>query len=75
MTTGAGHAITTAAPDPAAEAMQAALLLAVDPAGLGGAILRASPGPALRHRLRRDPLDEAVAGTRVERALAEVLPA
>ncbi len=46
MTSGAGHAITTAAPDPAAEAMQAALLLAVDPAGLGGAILRASPGPA-----------------------------
>jgi magnesium chelatase subunit D len=33
-------------PDPAAEAMQAALLLAVDPAGLGGALLRASPGPA-----------------------------
>ncbi|MGG5819188.1 magnesium chelatase ATPase subunit I [Falsiroseomonas sp. HW251] len=30
--------------------------------------------PALRHRLRRDPLDESVAGTRVERALAEVLP-
>jgi magnesium chelatase subunit I len=29
--------------------------------------------PALRHRLRRDPLDEAVAGTRVERAMAEVL--
>lgn len=46
MTTGAGHAMTTAVPDPAAEAMQAALLLAVDPAGLGGAILRASPGPA-----------------------------
>lgn len=48
MTAGAGpgHAKTAAAPDPAAEAMQAALLLAVDPAGLGGAILRASPGPA-----------------------------
>ena len=48
MTAGAGpgHATTAAAPDPAAEAMQAALLLAVDPAGLGGAILRASPGPA-----------------------------
>ena len=30
--------------------------------------------PALRHRLRRNPLDEAVATTRVERALAEVFP-
>ncbi len=28
--------------------------------------------PALRHRLRRDPLDEAVSTTRVERAVAEV---
>ncbi len=28
--------------------------------------------PALTHRLRRDPLDEAGAGTRVERALAEL---
>lgn len=37
--------------------------------------VRRIAGPALRHRLRRDPLDEAVAGTRVERALAEVLPA
>ncbi|HEV7268709.1 MAG TPA: magnesium chelatase ATPase subunit I [Falsiroseomonas sp.] len=37
--------------------------------------LRRIAAPALRHRLRRDPLDEAVAGTRVERALAEVLPA
>ena len=37
--------------------------------------IRRIAGPALRHRLRRDPLDEAVAGTRVERALAEVLPA
>lgn len=36
--------------------------------------LRRVAAPALRHRLRRDPLDEAVAGTRVERALAEVLP-
>jgi magnesium chelatase subunit I len=36
--------------------------------------LRRIAAPALRHRLRRDPLDEAVAGTRVERALAEVLP-
>jgi len=36
--------------------------------------LRRIAAPALRHRLRRDPLDEAVAGTRVERALAEVFP-
>ena len=34
--------------------------------------LRAVAPPALRHRLRRDPLDEAGSGTRVERALAEV---
>jgi magnesium chelatase subunit I len=37
--------------------------------------LRRIASPALRHRLRRDPLDESVAATRVERALAEVLPA
>lgn len=30
---------------PAQDAAQAALLLAVDPAGLGGAVLRAAPGP------------------------------
>ncbi len=30
---------------------------------------------ALRHRLRRDPLDDAGAGSRVERAIAEVFPA
>jgi magnesium chelatase subunit I len=28
--------------------------------------------PSLRHRLRRDPLDESLAGTRVERVMAEV---
>ena len=28
--------------------------------------------PALRHRLRRNPLDESVATTRVERAVAEL---
>jgi len=28
---------------------------------------------ALRHRLRRNPLDDTGAGVRVERALAEVL--
>ncbi|MGG5811075.1 magnesium chelatase ATPase subunit I [Falsiroseomonas sp. CW058] len=31
--------------------------------------------PALRHRLRRNPLDEAASTTRVERAVAEVLGA
>ncbi|MDX2288944.1 MAG: magnesium chelatase ATPase subunit I [Hyphomicrobiaceae bacterium] len=30
---------------------------------------------ALRHRLRRNPLDEAGTGVRIERALADVLPA
>lgn len=35
-----------APPDPWAEACLAAMLLAVDPAGLGGAVLRARPGPA-----------------------------
>jgi len=37
--------------------------------------LRRMARPALRHRLRRDPLDDTDAGTRVERALAEILPA
>lgn len=37
--------------------------------------LRRVAPAALRHRLRRDPLDEAVATTRVERAMAEVLGA
>ena len=36
--------------------------------------LRAVAPSALRHRLRRDPLDEAGSGARVERALTEVLP-
>jgi magnesium chelatase subunit I len=31
--------------------------------------------PALRHRLRRNPLDDTDAGTRVQRALAEVFGA
>jgi magnesium chelatase subunit I len=39
---------------------------------VGVAHLRRIAAPALRHRLRRDPLDESVASTRVERALAEV---
>jgi magnesium chelatase subunit D len=45
--TGDGRASPRAAPDPAVAADQraAALLLAVDPVGLGGAVLRAGPGP------------------------------
>ncbi len=35
--------------------------------------LRRMAPAALRHRLRRDPLDEAVATTRVERAVSEIL--
>lgn len=44
---GDGRASPRAAPDPtvAADQCAAALLLAVDPAGLGGAVLRAGPGP------------------------------
>jgi magnesium chelatase subunit I len=34
--------------------------------------LRRMTSPALRHRLRRDPLDDSLAGTRVERAVAEM---
>ena len=37
--------------------------------------LRAAAPSALRHRLRRDPLDEAGTGARVARILAEALPA
>ena len=37
-------------------------------------MLRMAPS-ALRHRLRRDPLDEAVSTTRVDRAVAELFPA
>ncbi|MGJ3265303.1 MAG: magnesium chelatase ATPase subunit I [Salinarimonas sp.] len=36
--------------------------------------LRAVAPLALRHRLRRNPLDESGSGVRVERALAEVIP-
>ena len=35
--------------------------------------LREAAGPSLRHRLRRDPLDETDSGVRVERAVAETL--
>jgi len=34
--------------------------------------LQAMTAPALRHRLRRDPLDDSLASTRVARAVAEV---
>lgn len=37
--------------------------------------LRRMTPAALRHRLRRDPLDDSLAGTRVERVVAEVLGA
>jgi magnesium chelatase subunit I len=37
--------------------------------------LRRVAPSALRHRLRRNPLDEAGSGVRVERAVAEVIPA
>ncbi len=37
--------------------------------------VRRMAAPALRHRLRRDPLDEAGSSVRIERALSEVLPA
>ncbi|WP_275426715.1 magnesium chelatase ATPase subunit I [Elioraea rosea] len=42
---------------------------------VGLAQLRAVAPAALRHRLRRNPLDDTVATTRVERAIAEVLAA
>ncbi len=35
-----------AGPSPAEDAAQAALMLAIDPVGLGGAVLRGAPGPA-----------------------------
>jgi magnesium chelatase subunit I len=37
--------------------------------------IRTVARPALRHRLRRDPLDDTDAGVRVERVLAEVFGA
>ena len=42
-------------------------------AAVGRDQLRRIAGPALRHRLRRDPLDEAGSTLRVERAVSEVL--
>jgi magnesium chelatase subunit I len=41
-------------------------------AAVGDAQLRRIAKPALRHRLRRDPLDETDASARVERAVAEL---
>ncbi len=42
---------------------------------VGDSQIRRIAKPALRHRLRRDPLDEAGSTSRVERVLAEQLPA
>ena len=42
---------------------------------VGTAQLRQVAPSALRHRLRRDPLDDTGSGARVERVLAELLPA
>ena len=44
-------------------------------AAVGDAHLRSVAGPALRHRLRRDPLDESGATVRVERAISELFGA
>jgi magnesium chelatase subunit I len=54
--------------------VRAARALAALQAGaeVGDAHLRQVAPPALRHRLRRNPLDEAGSGARVERALTEV---
>lgn len=41
-------------------------------AEVGDAALRRVAPPALRHRLRRNPLDDAVSTTRVERAIQEL---
>jgi magnesium chelatase subunit I len=41
----------------------------------GDAHLRRVAGPALRHRLRRNPLDDAGSTVRVERAVQELLGA
>ncbi len=44
-------------------------------AAVSDAHLRQVAGPALRHRLRRNPLDDAGSGVRVERAVAELMGA
>jgi magnesium chelatase subunit I len=51
-------------------------LAALDDApAVGDAQLRAVAASALRHRLRRNPLDETASSTRIERALAELFGA
>ncbi|HKK36351.1 MAG TPA: magnesium chelatase ATPase subunit I, partial [Paracoccaceae bacterium] len=51
-------------------------IAALEGAGsVGAAHLRAVAPSALRHRLRRDPLDEAGSEARVARAVDEVMPA
>jgi magnesium chelatase subunit I len=42
---------------------------------VGDAQIQQVAKPALRHRLRRDPLDDTDAGVRVERVLAEAFGA
>jgi magnesium chelatase subunit I len=42
---------------------------------VGDTQLRRVAAPALRHRLRRNPLDDTGSGTRVERAVAELFGA
>ena len=54
-------------------ARAAAALEGVD--RVGDAHLRAMAVPALRHRLRRSPLDAAGSDARLERAVDELLPA
>jgi magnesium chelatase subunit I len=41
---------------------------------VGDAHLRRIAPSALRHRLRRDPLDDTGSGARVERVVAELIP-
>jgi magnesium chelatase subunit I len=54
--------------------MRAARALAAldDHAVVGDAQLRRVAAPALRHRLRRNPLDDAGSTVRVDRAVAEL---
>ncbi len=59
--------------EPSQDAALVAALFAVDPAGLGGVALRAAAAPSLRHRLRRNPLDDAGSTVRVQRALTELM--
>jgi magnesium chelatase subunit I len=44
-------------------------------AAVSDAQLRRVAAPALRHRLRRNPLDDAGSGVRVERAVVELFDA